>query len=340
MAVSTVDRPLKSLDELKKNMPWIESPFFESELKKAALSPDMEALVRHYAEEGYVVFDPEVSLGTIDDAVKALAPTYAEQNVTRIQDAWSHNPDVKAIAIAPKVLDVLRVLYRREPIPFQTLNFNVGTQQKTHSDMIHFSSIPQRFMCGVWIAMEDVHAGNGPLHYYPKSHKLPFFDMVDMNLRGSDSRSMDETYGYFARQYENFIEASIQEMGLKKAILNMKKGQALIWAANLLHGGEKITQEGSTRWSQVTHYYFEDCVYYTPLLSDMPLNRTFIRRITDIRTGEKVTNKYMGEALAQQHEGYDVRIVLPESVRKTLKAASKLLPSGLVNTVKRKLGGR
>jgi ectoine hydroxylase-related dioxygenase (phytanoyl-CoA dioxygenase family) len=336
MATSTLDRPLKSLDELKKNIPWIESPFFESELKKAALSPQMEALVRHYAEEGYVVFDPEVDLATLDRVIEALRPEYAAKNVTRLQDAWTYNADVKEVATAPKVLEVLRVLYRREPIPFQTLNFNVGTQQRTHSDMIHFSSVPQRFMCGVWIAFEDIHAGNGPLHYYPKSHKLPFFDMVDMNLRGSDSRSQEETYGYYAKQYENFIQASIEDMGLKKAILNMKKGQALIWAANLLHGGEKITQEGATRWSQVTHYYFEDCVYYTPLLSDMALNRTFVRQITDIRTGQKVTNKYMGEALAQEHEGYDVAV--PPALRTAMIKAGRVLPRGLVNVVKKMLG--
>ena len=336
MATATLDRPAKSLDELKKNIPWIESPFFESELKKAALSPDMETLVRHYAEEGYVVFDPEVNLAALDRVIEALGPEYAAKNVTRLQDAWQYNADVKEVATAPKVLEVLRLLYRREPIPFQTLNFNVGTQQRTHSDMIHFSSIPQRFMCGVWIAFEDIHEGNGPLHYYPKSHKLPFFDMVDMNLRGSDSRSQEETYGYFAKQYENFIQASIEDMGLKKAILKMKKGQALIWAANLLHGGEKITQEGSTRWSQVTHYYFEDCVYYTPLLSDMPLNRTFVRQITDIRTGQKVTNKYMGEALAQQHEGYDVNV--PPAVRNAMIKAGRFLPRGVVKAVKKLLG--
>lgn len=336
MTTSTLDRPLKSLDELKKNIPWIESPFFESELKKAALSPEMEDLVRYYAENGYVVFDPEVDLASLDRVIEALGPEYAAKNVTRLQDAWTYNDDVKGVACAPKVLEVLRVLYRREPIPFQTLNFNVGTQQRTHSDMIHFSSVPQRFMCGVWIAFEDIHAGNGPLHYYPKSHKLPFFDMVDMNLRGSDSRSQDETYGYYAKQYENFIQASIEDMGLKKAILNMKKGQALIWAANLLHGGEKITQEGATRWSQVTHYYFEDCVYYTPLLSDMALNRTFVRQITDIRTGQKVTNKYMGEALAQQHEGYDV--AMPPALRKAMIKAGGILPRGVVRAVKKLLG--
>lgn len=336
METTTLDRPTKTLDELKKNIPWTESPFFESELQKAALSPDMEQLVRDYAENGYVVFDPGVPLATIDAARAALEPKFAAQTETRIQDAWKFEPHVKEIATAPHVLDVLQTLYRRGPIPFQTLNFNVGTQQKTHSDMIHFSSVPQRFMCGVWVAFEDIHAGNGPLHYYPKSHKLPFFDMVDMNLRGSTGLSEKEAYGHNSRQYENFIEVSIKEMNLKKAILNMKKGQALIWAANLLHGGEKITQAGATRWSQVTHYYFEDCVYYTPLLSDMTLNRTFIRQITDIRTGEKVTNKYMGEALAQEHEGYDVAI--PPKVSKAIVKMAGMLPRGLVKTVKKLLG--
>ncbi len=44
--------------------------------------------------------------------------------------------------------------------------------------MVHFNSIPQRFMCGVWVAMEDIAPDNGPLHYYPGSHKLPFYDMI------------------------------------------------------------------------------------------------------------------------------------------------------------------
>jgi ectoine hydroxylase-related dioxygenase (phytanoyl-CoA dioxygenase family) len=28
-------------------------------------------------------------------------------------------------------------------------------------------------MCGVWVALEDVDAGNGPLFYYPGSQRLP-----------------------------------------------------------------------------------------------------------------------------------------------------------------------
>ena len=38
-------------------------------------------------------------------------------------------------------------------------------------------------------------------------------------------------------------------------------------SANLLHGGSRQLATQRTRHSQVTHYFFEGCRYYTPLLS-------------------------------------------------------------------------
>jgi ectoine hydroxylase-related dioxygenase (phytanoyl-CoA dioxygenase family) len=54
------------------------------------------------------------------------------------------------------VLGLLGVLYGREPRPFQTLNFKVGTQQRPHSDQVDFNTEPPGLMCGVWVAMEDI----------------------------------------------------------------------------------------------------------------------------------------------------------------------------------------
>ena len=41
----------------------------------------------------------------------------------------------------------------------------------------------------------------------------------------------------------------------RQLVGTMKRGQALIWAANLLHGGDPIGDPQSTRYSQVTHHY-------------------------------------------------------------------------------------
>jgi hypothetical protein len=311
------------------NLPWVESPFFNRELQQANLDPVLAEQVRRYAEDGYLIFDPEIEESLLDDARREVEPLYG--NELRKQDAWKTVSAIRTIATAPKIMEMLRVLYRREPIPFQTLNFPVGTQQRTHSDSIHFNSIPQRFMCGVWVALEDVHADNGPLHYYPGSHKLPFYDLIDMGLKGSEAQTVEEIYGGTYKRYEERLDEIIQAHGLKKETLNMPKGKAIIWSANLLHGGEKILTPGSSRHSQVTHYFFENCVYYTPLRSDATIDKLYIRKITNIATGQTIDNKYFDQTLAYDNEGYPKRFTSPLSIRRM----GRFVPSFLIKMLKR-----
>lgn len=314
------------MNPITHNLPWIESPFFKRELAEADLADPDKEFVRFYAEQGYVIFDPEFAEEDIEAIKNTLLPSYEKyakkSSVTfspnRIQDAWQFNEHVKNIAIRSSILEKLQLLYRRRPIPFQTLNFDRGTQQGTHSDMIHFSSIPERFMCGVWVALENVTEENGPLHYYPGSHKLPFYEMSDMGVKASDSLKMKNGYMDYTDHYEVFIQEVVKSLGLKKKQLLIKKGQALIWAANLLHGGDTILTAGLSRHSQVTHYYFEDCTYYTPLFTDMLLKKIFLRDIVDITSGKHVPNRYLGDTVKDNsREGLKKKIAasIPPGIR-------------------------
>ncbi len=273
------------------NLPWINSPFFNKMLEFSDLDDETKKTVKYYADYGYVIIDPEIeSFDDISNSIiHELAPEYKGNG--RIQDAWTFNENVKKLAITPKILSLLRILYQREPIPFQTLNFPVGTQQATHSDTIHFHSVPAEFMCGVWIALEDVDANNGPLHYYPKSHKLPIFDLQHLGITSNGSKSISENYAV----YDKFLQYLIQHLELEKAEVSLKKGQAIIWSANLLHGGSPILDFNRTRHSQVTHYFFSDCIYYTPLLSDPFIKKIYVREIKNIATGELVPHIYNGQ---------------------------------------------
>lgn len=307
-------------------IPWVESPFFEEELEKSNLDPKTKELVRNYSEQGFVIIDPEISEDLIDEALAALKPEFAKQNTNRLQDAWQQHESVRKIATAPRVMEILQILYRRRPIPFQTLNFSTGSQQRTHSDSIHFNSVPERYLAGVWIALEDVHDGNGPLHYYPGSHRLPFYDLSILGLKGSESSSMEDMLANYYTKYEDFIEELVTHKKLEKKILNVKKGQALIWSANLLHGGEKITVPGSTRFTQVNHFYFENCTYYRPMKTDMALERISIQKVTDISTGKVINSNYLGTDI--NYVGYSYKLylpnqilrkIIPESVRKLVQ---------------------
>src|SRR5437879_5689238 len=95
-----------------------------------------------FLEQGYLIFDPGIPKKTLERAVIEMAPLYGAWKLgdgpMRIQDAWRRCPSVRALALHGPVAKMLRVLYEREPLPFQTLNFPVGTQQPVHSDTIHF----------------------------------------------------------------------------------------------------------------------------------------------------------------------------------------------------------
>jgi len=307
------------MSSIQMQTPWVESPFFETELQNANLDPETAAMVKFYSENGYVIIDPQIDDELIERALQEIKPDFVKNNTNRLQDAWKEHEAIKQIAVAPRVLEILQTLYRRRPIPFQTLNFSTGSQQRTHSDSIHFNSVPERYMAGVWIALEDVHDGNGPLHYYPASHRLPFYDLSILGMKGSTSSSIEDMLANYYNRYEDFIEELVSQKHLEKKVLNLKKGQALIWSANLLHGGEKITIPGSTRYTQVNHFYFENCAYYRPMKTDMALERISIQKVTDISTGKEVQSNYLGTPI--KYVGYSYKMYLPGTLLR------KIIPS-------------
>ena len=159
-------------------------------------------------------------------ALGGRSRTISHRDANRVGDAWVVSDHVKEIALAPRVIELLRVAYGREPRPFQTLNFRLGSEQRPHSDAMHFNSDPSGFMCGVWVALEDIGPEQGPLVYYPGSHKLDEVTMGDVHANEAA-----------AGNYEDFVQAVIEREGLEPHTATLRKGEALLWSSNLLHGG-------------------------------------------------------------------------------------------------------
>ncbi|MFT5050191.1 MAG: hypothetical protein ACI8QZ_001587 [Chlamydiales bacterium] len=221
--------------------------------------------IRTFQSDGYLVVDCGVPESVLDSIVADLDGNYPDglnqdgvQPPTRIQDAWKTHAGCHQLAMSEHLLQCLRELYGREPKPFQTLNFPTGTWQPAHADSVHFNSLPLTFMAGVWVALEDCDEDNGPIEYWPGSHQLPEFNMADVGVE-----PLEENYAH----YEKFIAKVIERFELKSKLALVKKGQAFIWASNLIHAGGARKDLYRTRHSQVTHVFFEGCKYWTPMKS-------------------------------------------------------------------------
>ena len=239
-----------------------------------------DARSRQYAENGFIRYRFSNNNTTLEKAAMATK-AIGTQNKVRAQDLWRTNNAIKDIACSEEILALLSTLYGRRGFPFQTLNFLQGSQQKAHSDTIHFSSNPAHFMCGVWVALEDVDEDNGPLIYYPGSQKLPIYTIEQIGGRD------------YTTHYEPFITQTLAKASYERQTAPMKKGDVFIWSANLIHGGASIINPQRTRLSQVTHYYFEDCHYITPLREQN--GRDHIREIFDIDRSTYVRQTYNGK---------------------------------------------
>ena len=251
------------------DIPWLDRPDAETALEHSAvfqaLDKPLQAKVRFFLRDGYMVlenFFPEADTEALNREVDALLNrgeagfNYTGRKIFNLFQK-SSLADGRFFK-NPELLQLLSFLLGRPALPFQSLNFTQGSEQRAHSDSIHMTTEPPGYLIATWIALEDCTADCGPLFYYPGSHRLPFISTQDY-----DSGNTRFTIGANSnRRYEDRIERLIREKGLEKRLFLAKRGDVLIWHANLLHGGTPIARPAATRRSMVCHYFAESVLCY------------------------------------------------------------------------------
>lgn len=260
---------------------WLDQPdALERIDRKAAegrLTGEEAAQCKHWSEQGYVVLP-----GLIEEPVLSSVWNSYEQAIAvgRIKlpeepaaDDDPHpgrflNPHKKAgdfcrVLKHAELGRWLRILLERDPKPLQTIASHKGSQQGVHSDSIHMTTYPLGYLAAAWIAFEDIHPDSGPLIYYPGSHKLPYVFSEDVNISEKDFR--EEGYGPYHARYEPYIQGLIRQHGLEAKHFHAKKGDVLIWHANLLHGRSIRNNMQLTRKALVCHFFGKGVFVYHDL---------------------------------------------------------------------------
>jgi hypothetical protein len=256
-----------------RNFPDKESRAWLDTGPSSSLAPTHEAFYRFpksvqqqlldWSENGYMILpgffpaaDTEAILADVQNlaAKKKIRPTHDN----KLMFANRHSALVRALTLEQRLTALLGFVLDKEVVPFQTINFIHGSNQRAHSDSIHMTTYPLGYLIAVWIALEDTDMENGPLFYYPGSHRLPYLLNADFNEGETALRLGKKNYG----DYEDRIDDLIREKGLRKEIFLAMKGDILIWHANLIHGGLPVKDPARTRKSMVIHYFAKDVIKY------------------------------------------------------------------------------
>ena len=250
-------------------VPWLDGPDALDQLKShprwSSFDDEMQRLLIQFVEEGYMVLKGFYSAEEVLGLNREIDQLRSEKSID-FNYSGSKLMDVHEVSSIvdhgffrnQRLLDILSFLFGRDVLPFQTINFVKGSQQKAHSDSIHMSTYPPGYLLAAWTALEDIDMAQGPVFYYPGSHRLPYVSCDDYESGNTEWTIGKNSY----KNYEKYIEALISSNEWQPTYFKPKAGDVLIWHANLLHGGLPIEDPALTRRSMVGHYYAQGVFCY------------------------------------------------------------------------------
>lgn len=258
----------KDFKNLNGEAPWLDQ---ENALENLHQHPhfqnfkkDTQDQIINFVENGFIVLKNFLSLEQVNE-INAEMERLLEEGKTdfnysgrKVMDAHQISQVIDKYFRDEDLQSLLHFLLGKKPIPFQTINFREGSEQRAHSDSIHMSSFPVGYLSAAWFALEKCHPDNGPLFYYPGSHRMPYVTTEDYDSGNTTWKLGKDSY----KKYEEKIDSKINSGEWKKVYFYAEPGDVFIWHANLIHGGDPIRKEGATRKSMVAHYFFEEVVSY------------------------------------------------------------------------------
>jgi phytanoyl-CoA hydroxylase len=177
------------------------------------------------------------------------APEGSRHQVYKLNNLFARIDRIRQIAYTPRVKGALVDLLGGEPMICNSLNFERGSQQGAHVDTWYMPPPVTDMMVAASFALEDVDEDNGPLFYYPGSHRIPGYRFSHGLLNEIPAE---------APACHAYLQEEIASRGLSPVRFSGRKGDVFLWHAQLLHGGDPIRDFRRTRRSMVVHYWRAD----------------------------------------------------------------------------------
>lgn len=243
---------------------WFNADFNDDIPLSLDPSPDAAAAQRHLLRWGFCVLNEQLPTELIMDFNRELLAAidsgeiqHKQGSSDRIHGAHQKLRSARAVWLYRPVLQFLENYFKDTPCACQTLTYVNGSEQNAHQDSIHLTPYPSGFMCGVWIALEDVQENSGELFVYPGSHRSGSLRASSLGLQKVEN----DDYAHYS-VFDQAIKDLIKTEGYERLVYRPKAGQILVWHENLIHGGSPRVNHDRSRLSVVSHYFAKGAVGY------------------------------------------------------------------------------
>lgn len=270
-ALARVERELAAgelaIADAERLRQWIERGFV---ILPGAVTAELADRLDAEVEEAWRSLDPRLRV-ELDGTTYRLDPKLRSKRY-KLLDLYFCSETAREAAFAPSIRAFLRSIFERDLLLFQSLSFEQASGDPVHQDTAYVVVRSPLEFAAAWIALEDVRPGTGELCYYPGSHRLGEWHFG----RGFRNWNRERDGVEHRRLYLEGLHARSRAEGLELETFLPKKGDALIWSADLAHGSAPVTRPGQTRKSFVCHYCPLDVEPY--YFAHRPEQRT-IRRV-------------------------------------------------------------
>ena len=255
---------------------WIDRPDAQEEIERRLqaknITPKQSEQLTAFIRDGYIILKNAVPDSVTDRILQDMEDTkkdpkhyvitsgnsgcmYADDPVRntrkfRFVSMHVNSAAVRQALFADPIVEFLRLVFQRDVLAFQTLNFVYGSQQAMHQDPAYVVVDSPTELVASWVALEDVQEGSGELMYYKGSHRNKEFLFPSNRKHWFRTRDGQDVHKEFIQQ----LHSQSKDRGLALEHFHANKGDVLLWHADLIHGGAPITNPTATRKSLVTHY--------------------------------------------------------------------------------------
>lgn len=248
--------------------PWFDRPDADAHIQRlrdgGQVDEDEATLLRDFVRDGFLalpdVLSSDLVLRAQADLARAVEEGYQDYRwgeSTRLEQMHARFPAIREIWLLPRIHRLLGLLFDEVSEPCQSLVYLFGSQQDAHQDTIHLTPFPAGYMCGVWVALEDVQPGSGELMVYPGSHRLP-----RVYLKDTDCPKVRDDWTQFGDTVVKRWGELVSAAGIQPRPYLATQGSVLIWHENLMHAGSLRRDKSLSRRSVVTHNFARGSLVY------------------------------------------------------------------------------